>query len=267
MTPLTLELRETPSRRIDMSAFTAGDTPLPLKEVARLELVYGSQPTVLGDLFVIRGKDTDAIRIRGDTSKLDYLGAHMCFGSIDIEGNAGVYAGHAMRGGSLRIQGSCDVLAANQMSGGVLRIEGNAGDFLGGPLPGERNGMRGGEVVVNGNAGARLGERMRRGTILVKGDCADYCAARMVAGSIVVLGSAGEQTGVHMQRGTVLLTSTPENLPSTFNGPFTVDLGFLPLLLRSINRLGELEIPAHTRATRYVGDLACGGKGELLVLP
>ena len=55
------------------------------------------------------------------------------------------------------------------MKNGYLEICGNVGDFLGGALPGNKMGMKGGTVLVKGNAGERVGDHLRRGTILIEG--------------------------------------------------------------------------------------------------
>jgi formylmethanofuran dehydrogenase subunit C len=154
------------------------------------------------------------------------------------------------------------------MTGGSIHIQGKAGDFLAGALPGEQRGMSGGDIIVHGDAGDRVGDRMRRGTILVEGDVGSYCASRMVAGTIAVWGKAGENTGFAMSRGTLLLRQAPERMLPTFNDCGEHDLGFLRLMLRAWSTLPSrfARLPGEgTRVRRYVGDLANGGKGEILV--
>ena len=76
------------------------------------------------------------------------------------------------------------------MKNGFVQIEGSR-RFLGGALPGNKQGMKGGAVLVKGNVGARAGDHMRRGQILIEGNAGDYCGSRMLAGTIAVMGKTG----------------------------------------------------------------------------
>jgi formylmethanofuran dehydrogenase subunit C len=132
------------------------------------------------------------------------------------------------------------------------------------------DGMRGGSFIVKGNAGARFGDRMRRGTAIVFGDAGDFAASRMVAGTIVIGGHAGAHTGYGMRRGSVVFAS-----PSARSAPFRLADTFVPaladaevlwqLLARNLARHGgPFEGLAARRIERHLGDLAAGGKGELI---
>lgn len=267
MTPLTLQLREHPAQRVDMSAFTpdrlAGMAP---DAIGRIALWQGNRQVEAGDLFRITGEDGADIRIESDSDRLDWIGAGMTQGGICVEGNAGAYLGRAMGGGTIRVSGGAGIFAGSGMSGGSLRIDGNCGDFLGAPIPGERQGMRGGLIEVRGDAGDRAGDRLRRGIILIAGKAGDYCASRMIAGTIACLGGAGVQAGLAMRRGTLLLGSAPA-LPPSFNDNGLQDLGFLALLTAALRHLDPPFSELHGRGTRvhrWLGDLGYGGRGEVL---
>jgi formylmethanofuran dehydrogenase subunit C len=89
--------------------------------------------------------------------------------------------------------------------------------------------MRAGTVVVGGRLGAGVGTVMRRGSILALGDA-------------VAVGACFADCGVH-------------------------DLVVLRLLARELVRLGLAELGARLGPMRrFVGDVAIGGRGELLVL-
>jgi formylmethanofuran dehydrogenase subunit C len=83
-----------------------------------------------------------------------------------------------------------------------------------------------------------------------------------------VLGAIGEHAGYAMRHGTILLARAPERFPVTFNDCGEHALGFLVLLIKSWRKLGgrfaELKIGGN-RVHRYAGDLANGGKGEILI--
>ncbi|MCP4287630.1 MAG: formylmethanofuran dehydrogenase subunit C [Gammaproteobacteria bacterium] len=268
MSALTFRLKQPTRLRTDMSAFTpqrlAGKG---LNEIAHIPLWQGNRQIATGEMFSLSGDNPADIVIQSDGDCLDHVGSGMSGGRIRIEGCTGAYLGRSMRGGSLHVDGDTGIAAGCDMSGGNLFIDGNAGNFLGGAIIGERQGMRGGKIMVKGNAGDRVGDQMRRGTILISGSTGDYCASRMIAGTIVVLGQTGAQTGLTMRRGTLLLTREPASLPATFNYNGRHDLDFLHLLIRSLqDEKGFSGLPERgSRVRRWLGDLGCDGKGEILV--
>jgi formylmethanofuran dehydrogenase subunit C len=153
------------------------------------------------------------------------------------------------------------------MKKGFLTINGNAGDFLGGALPGNKMGMKGGTVLVKGNAGERVGDHLRRGVILIEGNAGDYCGSRMTAGTIAVMGQVGNHLGYAMRRGTLLLWNQPK-IPTTFNDCGTHTLAFLPLLFASFKSLNSKfadSAAAFNRVQRFGGDMAEMGRGEVLI--
>ena len=156
------------------------------------------------------------------------------------------------------------------MAGGTVIIEGNAGDATGGASIGAVQGMAGGTVLVLGNAGDRTANLMRRGLVVVRGNNGNYGAAHMKAGNLVVLKQNGSHCAYGMQRGTVLLSdaSSTEKLGSTFiNQPYNYNMDFLILLYKHIGHLAPMlqNLPRKKLIRRYIGDLAAGGKGEVLV--
>ena len=88
---------------------------------------------------------------------------------MQIYGDVGAYLGQGMTGGRIELFGSAGIYAAAQMRGGTIHVTANVGDFLGAALPGDAAGMEDGVVLVGGDAGDRVGDRMRRGLIAVRG--------------------------------------------------------------------------------------------------
>jgi formylmethanofuran dehydrogenase subunit C len=266
---LLLTLKAQPPGRVDMSPLVperlAG---LGAKQIMALELECAGRRIAAGELFSVSGEDASRILIEGSSERLDRVGQDMKQGEITVRGDAGAYLGRGMRGGSIAVEGNAGAYCASGMSNGLIRIAGDAGDFLGAALPGEHRGMQGGTVLVRGNAGERLGDRMRRGMVLVEGGCGDYCASRMGAGTIAVMGPCGAGLGFAMRRGSVILDRAAD-LPPTFADFGSHDLGFLRLLHGAWRHL----VPgsrfaaggASVRVRRFVGDLANGGKGEVLI--
>ncbi|MBT3026783.1 MAG: formylmethanofuran dehydrogenase subunit C [Candidatus Thiodiazotropha sp. (ex Ctena orbiculata)] len=267
MSTLSMRLRSPLSQRIDMSPFTprrlAGRQG---SEIARIPIWLGNRQLECGELFEIDGVAGEEIIIQSESDRLDRIGAGMDGGIIRIEGDAGAYLGRGMHSGSLLLNGNAGSAAGCAMRGGLLRIEGNAGDFLGGAITGERQGMRGGTILLKGNSGDRAGDLMRRGMILIEGDCGDYCASRMIAGTLFVNGQTGSQTGYAMRRGTLITTRAPASMPASFNDNGLQHLNFLTLLGEEIQRHTNFSrIMDRARPPRrWLGDLSCDGKGEIL---
>ena len=270
MTALTLTLREKLRHRIDMAAvwpkLSSVSGP---EDVAGLKLAHGNRRVTLGELFDVTGQDPGDLIIRNSCSLLDAVGVGMEAGKLSIYGDTGDYLGRDMHGGSIDVYGDSGHWTASGLRSGLIRVNGSCGDFAGAALPGDHQGMRGGTLLVTGNAGDRSGDRMRGGRILIEGDTGDYCGARMVAGTIAVLGKVGIAPGYAMRRGTLLFEQHPASIPATLNDCGEHTLGFLRLLLDSFaelnSRFSQLD-PKRLRVRRYAGDLACDGKGELLLM-
>ena len=63
-------------------------------------------------------------------------------------------------------------------------------------------GMRGGKIIIKGDVGMHVGVGMRGGTITVEGDASDWVGAEMKGGNITVKGSAGNYAGAGYRGGT-----------------------------------------------------------------
>lgn len=270
---LTLRQTQATAQRLDLSGLLPETLAgMSEAETRGLPMHLGNRRLPLGELFELEtgdGPDDELLLIPLDT-KLDYVGAGMRRGSIRVEGSAGDHAGSAMSGGLLIIEGDCGDFAGSALRGGHLQIHGNAGVRVGAPPAGERQGQRGGVIHVRGRVGERAGECQRRGLLLIEGDAGALLGHRMIAGSIYAGGRVGELTGHGMRRGSVLLRHRPPGLPSTliYNG--RQRLAFLPMLLTQLRRLaGDDALPASStdmEVERHLGDLACDGRGEILIL-
>ena len=276
-------LKQAPALRVDLRSITpAALAGLSLAEVERLPVGHGNAMLALAELFKVEADpypypDTDrdpdlqdSLVFDADLSRFDRVGWQLAGGRIRVEGSAGHYAGGGMRGGELLVKGDAGLMAACEMAGGLLTVNGNVGDFAASTLPGSMDGMRGGTLIVCGDAGARFGDRMRRGTALVFGNAGDFLAARMVAGTIAVGGNAGAHAGYGMRRGSVVFASpralhTASGLSPTFVPAIAGADVIWQLLARDLARHGgPFEALASMRIERHLGDLAAGGKGELI---
>jgi formylmethanofuran dehydrogenase subunit C len=267
MTALTLRLREAPPVSVDASVLSpprmAG---LARAKIEALEVELGNCSVRVGELFDVGGDDWDNVVIENATERLTHLGAGMQSGTLMVNGDAGAYLGLGMSAGRIRVSGSTGIFAGCEMEGGTIEIGGDAGDWLGGALAGDKQGMRGGLIHVRGNAGDRAADRMRRGIVLIEGDAGAYLGSRMLAGTVIVKGDIGPQPGFALKHGTLLVTGATE-IPATYNDCGRHELLFLTLLERDLRARGGLEafLPLPRTVQRYCGDLANGGKGEILV--
>ncbi|PKD38867.1 formylmethanofuran dehydrogenase subunit C [Methylomonas sp. Kb3] len=268
MSALTFTLKQPTDQRIDMSPLVCQKLQgLDVDAIAAIELQNGKSRRRVDELFYITGMNTQEIIIAYSNNKLDFIGKELDGGSISVQGDAGAYLGMQMKSGTINVSGDAGLYAACEMKNGLIQIEGDAGDFLGGALPGNKQGMKGGTVLVKGNVGQRAGDHMRRGQILIEGNAGDYCGSRMLAGTIAVMGSTGRYLGYAMRRGTLLLWNQPQ-LSATFNDCGSHTLAFLPILFasfKSFNSRFADSGAAFNRVQRYGGDMAETGRGEVLV--
>jgi len=263
-----LRLRSLPALRLDLRGLTphalAG---LDAAAIERLPVGHGAALLPLAEFFdVTQQTGGDVLVFEGNTARCDRIGWRLDGGRIVVDGPVGDYAGAAMSAGELQVRGDAGDLVACEMAGGRLTVDGSVGDFAAAPLPGDLDGMRGGTLVVHGNAGTRFGDRMRRGTALVFGDTGDFLASRMVAGSIAVGGRTGAHVAYGMRRGSLVFAGAAPAVPAAFVPAVADALVLWQLLSRDLARHGGpfAALPAR-RIRRHLGDLAAGGKGELII--
>lgn len=235
----TLELNEVRTDRFAASSE---------KEIAFLPLWLGSQEARLGDLFNVKGERSAHIRIEGDLSRVNRLGAGMATGRIDVLGDVGHEAGMAM-------------------AGGILHVSGNAGDRFCAAAPGASKGMTGGEAIVLASAGREAGARARRGLIVVGGDTGPQAARDIIAGTVIVLGRTGADPGLGSKRGSIVAVGGID-VPSTYQYACTYEPPYVRLVMTYLRRSYELAIGDEVVTggyRRYCGDAGDPGKGEILV--
>jgi formylmethanofuran dehydrogenase subunit C len=271
MSTIVLRLEQAPDLRVDLrdvdAAMLASMPPL---DAAHVRAWHGNAPVELGAFFRVEASSIDAgapeLRFEGDLSRFDGIGWKLAQGRIVVDGSAGDYVGAAMAGGDIVVHGDAGVFAGCAMAGGRLTVDGDVGDFGLAAFPGDMEGVRGGVVFVGGSAGARFGDRMRRGTAVVAGNAGAFAGSRMVAGTIAIGGQAAPHAGFGMRRGTIVFAGAPPAPDVTFVEPCAEAGVFWRLLARELARFGEpFSALAGRDPRRYVGDLAVGGKGELIV--
>ncbi len=262
-----LVLRRAPALRVDARPLSpARLRGLSEDDVRRVVLTSGRDRVALGEWFDVLPGEPDVLRIEGDLSRFDGVGAGLEEGTLHVSGDVGDSAGLGMSGGRLVVDGDARDLVGCAMRGGWLEVAGAVGDLAASALPGDLDGMVGGTLVVRGRAGDRLADRMRRGTVVIHGDVGDFAASRMVAGTLALGGACGAMPGWGMRRGSVVFAGAAPRAASTFVDVDSDAGVFWQLLARDLARFGPPfdDLPRRGM-TRFAGDLAVQGKGELLV--
>ncbi len=268
MSGFTLKARAAAPLRLDLRGLTpVALATLSAAEVERLEIAHGNALVPLAEFFQVASRSDDTLVFAGDLSRADRIGWQMDGGTLIVDGSAGDYAGAGLRAGEITVKGDAGALAACEMAGGTLRIAGSVGDFAASTLPGSMDGMRGGTLIVGGHAGARFGDRMRRGSALIFGDAGDFLASRMVAGTIALAGRAGAHAGFGMRRGSVVFAGPAPGVSPTFVPAVAGAPVFWQLLARDLAQHGgPFATLASSGIDRQLGDVAAGGKGELILV-
>ena len=109
---------------------------------------------------------------------------------------------------------------------------------------------------------------MRRGLILIAGNAGRHLGDRMTAGTIAVLGQAASGAGAGLRRGTLLLAHPPADLSPNFNDCGEFELAVMPIIkghVAEIDRAFARRLSAFQQVRRWCGDMAFGGKGEILI--
>jgi formylmethanofuran dehydrogenase subunit C len=221
MNTITLTLKSAPELFVEAETITpdhfAGKNA---QEIADLPVYVGNTVQKIGDYFDIAGTpgktaaDTKIV-VKGDLSKVKYIGVKMTAGEILIEGSPDMYTGGWMQGGKITVKGSAGHFTGIAMKGGELVVEGNAGNYLGAAYRGDWRGMQGGKIVVKGNAGSDLGYFMNGGTIVVGGNVDVHVANHAEGGTIIIKGDTKGRVGGQMVEGEIYIFGNNENpMPS-----------------------------------------------------
>ncbi len=260
---LTLTLKQHPTVPLEAEKLSPDViASLSLDEVRALPVHLGKHVRRVDEFFDVVGEPGDTVEIRGDLSRVKWIGHAMTRGSIKVVGNAGMHLGSQMKGGTIEVTGNAGDWIGAEMTGGFIRVLGNAGGQIGAAYRGGLTGMNGGTIIVDGTAGLEIGMRMKRGIIVVGGLARDFVGLQMKGGTIILLSGAEIRTGAWMFRGTIV-SLKPIRLLPTFNRACAYEPTFLRMYAKHLHTLG-VTIPLGGYE-RYLGDAAVPGHGELLV--
>jgi formylmethanofuran dehydrogenase subunit C len=264
---VTLSLRSELGEPVEVEHLTADHlASLSEQEIASLPVYAGARIAKVGDFFDVRGEHSARVRIEGDVTQVDGLGAGTAGGELLIDGNAGRRVAAKMTGGWVDVRGNAGDDAGLAMAGGALRVLGNAGDRVGGPTPGAAKGMLGGEILINGSAGVEAAARVRRGLIVIAGNAGDYAARDIIAGTLVVFGRIGAGPGRGSKRGSIVACGGID-VPATYRYACTFRPPHVRLTMTYLRRRYGLSIDQRAldgRYRRYCGDAGDPGRGEIL---
>ncbi|MDD1671938.1 MAG: formylmethanofuran dehydrogenase subunit C [Methanomicrobiales archaeon] len=230
MNTVTLTLKSQPTIFLEVDQITpdafAGKKN---DQIAALPVYEGSKQRSLGEFFTLSGEagataaDTKIV-IKGNATRLKYIGMKMTAGEILVEGSADMYVGAWMQGGKIQVNGSVDAFAGTGMRGGEMIIDGNAGNYLGAAYRGDWRGMQGGRIHVKGNAGSDIGYFMNGGEIVIDGNVDDFLGTHAEGGKIIVKGNAKSAVGGQMVQGEIYIFGTVDVMMPGFVYRSDVDL-------------------------------------------
>jgi formylmethanofuran dehydrogenase subunit C len=266
MTGVNLAQRTTSSMAVDASVLGGSLATLSITEILqlRLRVIAGNDSILVGDHFDVQPRTDDRVVIQGDLSTYHGIGSRWSDGELLVEGNVGDGFASRMSGGEVHLHGDAGHKTAQQMRGGMLNITGNVGDDLGCPLHGRRSGFSGGTIHVIGNAGDHAGYRMRRGMMILQGNCGQFVGCDLVAGTILITGSVASDLAVGMHRGTVIVPHGTDFSPLRFTPSESHRLSIATILADDLQtRLPMVAAALRSNITRSLGDLTCGGRGEI----
>jgi len=268
MSGVVLTIREALPQRLDASALQPDRLAgLSLREIERRSLVFEDGTAIVaGDVGAVSGSISNRLRVIGDASRLDRLGAGMKQGHLEIEGPVGRRLGEQMAGGHIVIHGDAGDFVGRSMRGGSIVVHGSVGNGTGSGAPGAKKGMSGGEIIVLGNAGSETGACLRRGIIAVAGHVGPHALRSALAGTLIVFGNTAEPAGRWSKRAS-LITMSDLAIPAGYAYACTFQPGFVRVLLAHLRRTYSFPVsPEHMEHAfeRYIGDFSELGRGEIL---
>lgn len=268
MSALVLTVRHELPQRVDASALRIDRVvAMSVDEIERLPLAFeDGTPLLLGDVFAVSGAVSDRLRIVGDASQIDGMGARMEQGHLEISGDVGHSLGERMSGGRIAVRGDAKNFVGRAMRGGEIVVQGNVGNGTGSGVPGSKRGMTGGEIIVFGNAGSETGACLRRGIIAVAGHAGPQALRAALAGTLIVFGDVAEPAGRWSKRAS-LIGMSHVTVPAGYAYACNYQPGFVRVLLAHLRRTYAFPVSPEVLPTsfeRYCGDFAELGRGEIL---
>src|ERR1700704_6639611 len=103
---ITFTLKEQPAIPLEAEMLCPDVTATLANDAIRELPVYlGKRQRRVDDFFEAEGAASDEIEIRGDCTKVKWIGRRMTRGRVAIDGNAGMHLGAYMKGGTIDVSG------------------------------------------------------------------------------------------------------------------------------------------------------------------
>src|SRR4051794_17405214 len=139
---LTLTLKEQPTVPLEAEVLCPDVLATrSMEEIRALPVFHGKRQCRVDDFFTVDGEAGDELQLRGDLTKVKWVGRGMTRGRIAIAGNVGMHLGAYMKGGAIEVDGNASDWVGAEMAGGTIRIRGNAGGQIGAAYRGSMSGM------------------------------------------------------------------------------------------------------------------------------
>jgi formylmethanofuran dehydrogenase subunit C len=227
-----------------------------LRKIELTQIWEGNRRVKLGSLFKVAGEigrtpNDCTIKILGNVSAVRRIGYEMSGGSIQVDGEAGMYLGERMRGGTITVDGNAGSWLGTQMRGGRIEVKGNTGDSIGGSVRGGTKGMRGGTITIHGDCGTEAGAWMQNGMIRIEGNCDLYAGIHMKNGTVLVGHDCQGRAGAQMIGGKVIVLGNAGGVLPSFQFEE----------IRERAKAGDEGVPGPFYL--FSGDVNEGGKGQL----
>ena len=270
MNTVTLSLKAEPDNWVDCRSLVPTVLcPLSESEIAEHPIEVGSTQHSVGELFDIKVSPGDQhVKITNACRRLQYIGAEMSEGRINVDGDVGDYLGYGLKNGEVLVNGNGGDYVASGQRDGLIHVKGSVGNFAGGAADTEMQGLKGGTLMIAGTSGSYLGYKMRRGIIIAHDNVGDHCANNMIAGTIILGNRCGDHLGLGMRRGSIIFLEKVKLELPTFNPCGSFSLAFLTILrhhLHSINHHIAMRLAKIRKVRRLCGDLGYDGQGEVLI--
>ena len=188
MNTVTITITKQPELFIEAECFSpdalAGKSA---DAISKLPIYIGKTTETVGDYFAVDGNagataaETKLV-IKGDTSRVKYIGSKMTAGEVVINGNADMYVGNFMSGGKITAKGNIGHFAATSMSGGEITVLGNVGSDC-------ATFITGGEIVIGGNVDVHVMTHADGGKVIIKGNAKSRLGGQASRGEIYLFGT------------------------------------------------------------------------------
>ena len=119
--PVTLVLKTPPPVPLEAELLTPDTIAERSRaDICALPVNLGKRRKRLDDFFDVEGERSDEIEIRGDASRVKWIGRGMTRGRMLIRGNGGMHLGSGMTGGAITVTGNAKLIDGCDANGQII---------------------------------------------------------------------------------------------------------------------------------------------------